>query len=391
VCNWNLRVVAKAVNSVETLNRNASVLTPLNAATDAQALVKTPSDSVTQLQSSSSTDSRVLPQNLQQVVSECLGDSFQAVEHYLQQSLVSQYHCVNALTEQVRSMAGKRLRPILVLLSARVCCGTDINPQVENHKRLTQMAVSVELVHMASLVHDDLMDQAATRRHQSTIHQSAGSNSAILLGDYLFAQAYRIASECKHTLPARKLALAATRLCEGELRQQLSAGCVDYSLADYFSLIEQKTAALCAVSCQLGAWHAKGSRLQQAALRRFGRYLGMAFQVFDDWLDYWGTQSTGKTLGTDLLQLKPTYPLIKFLQTAPIQAAQQLRQLLSQPTPASLSRAHELICNSSANQQTRAAAQRLATKALMQLSLFEKSPTLAALKSLASFSVSRTS
>ncbi len=162
-------------------------------------------------------------------------------------------------------------------------------------------------------MHDDVLDNATLRRHQPTIHAQVGAHSSIVLGDFLFTRAYGLAAQCRSTLAARGIASAASQLCEGELRQHASVGNWALTEREYFDILRQKTGELCAVSCRLGAWSGGASSDAALALSRFGRKLGVAFQVVDDWLDVWGTEQVGKTLGTDLLQRKPTLPVIRLL------------------------------------------------------------------------------
>jgi octaprenyl-diphosphate synthase len=287
-------------------------------------------------------------------------------------------------------MAGKRLRPILVLLSAQASESVGRLTFEQAFRNLVHVASATELVHMASLVHDDVMDQAETRRHQPTIHRSAGEHAALLLGDYLFTRGYATASNCSSTFPARKLALAATQLCEGELRQQATACNWNLSVKEYLSIIGQKTASLCAVSCRLGSWQIGSAAQTQRCLHRFGHLLGLAFQVFDDWLDYWGSDQTGKTLGTDLAQLKPTLPLLKFLQSCTCATRQQLLTWASAEDAAERWSAYEMIRHSDAGQQTLLTAQNLVQRAITMLQTLPESQARSALQSIAHFSISRT-
>ncbi|MCA9195707.1 MAG: polyprenyl synthetase family protein, partial [Planctomycetales bacterium] len=253
-----------------------------------------------------------------------IGDSLQRVEQVIGDTLSSKHFEVSSLTQAVSELSGKRLRPMLVLLSARAAA-----PEVQSirHESIL-IAATVELVHVASLIHDDFMDSNLVRRNAPTIHQRVGTHTAILLGDYLFTRAYWLAAQCHSGLPARSIADAAKRLCEGELRQQANSQNWQLSFRAYRSILLQKTAALCEVSCRLGAWSVHTTRERSLALSRFGRFLGIAFQIYDDWLDYWGTASTGKTLGTDLRQGKPTLPLMRALRkSVPTLRRQLLRRL----------------------------------------------------------------
>lgn len=287
-----------------------------------------------------------------------LADDLMAVESLIKRTLDCRYEEVNRLSVHAANMGGKRLRPMLAILSAKACAPNGIS--TDNARQLHRVAASVELVHSASLLHDDVMDNALTRRHLPTVGQLAGSNAAILLGDYLFTQAYALAADCRSPYPAKRIALAASSLCQGELRQQLLAGKFEIEPKDYRRLLLEKTASLCAASCALGAWSTRGQSTRDQSTRdhsthsqsilypsthrlapkngtrvqsdgheprsavtnllgsfsSYGRELGLAFQLFDDWLDYWGTEEIGKELGKDLNQRKPTLPLIRYLSQA---------------------------------------------------------------------------
>ncbi|QDV26622.1 polyprenyl synthetase family protein [Aureliella helgolandensis] len=276
--------------------------------------------------------SKVSTEHLLGSVHELIGEELDGVEATLQQAVNSRHREVQVLSQQAASMGGKRLRPMLVLLSAAAIPTTSAGLDKEWGRRrrvdTQSIAGAVELVHAASLVHDDVMDRAEQRRHRPTIMAQAGNSTAILLGDYLFTRAYALAAACRSTLPARRIADAAALLCEGELRQQMSIGNWELSLKEYRSILLQKTGALCGVSCQLGAWAGQAPREYRRALFQYGNMLGLAFQIYDDWLDYWGTDQVGKTLGTDFAQRKPTLPVLHLLNDCdPTQRELLLAQL----------------------------------------------------------------
>jgi len=332
---------------------------------------------------------RDLVGHLQSFVKQAVGDELEAVELLIQQAVHSCYAEVQTLSSRAAAMGGKRLRPVLLLLAAKACCDQPLSDL--QARDLTAAAASVELVHAASLVHDDVLDKAEQRRHQPTIVQQAGNSAAVLLGDFLFTRAYATAAACSSTYPARQIAAAATHLCEGELRQQASTGNWELSLGTYRSILEQKTASLCRVSCRLGAWRGGGTAAQQHALSQYGRLLGLAFQVHDDWLDYWGSDETvGKTLGTDLSQLKPTLPLLRLLQTCDAKLRGQLMEELGGANgPATLASIRRLLERSDAGAYTLATAKRCAEKAKLQLASLPPSLSKQCLLAVADYSVNR--
>jgi octaprenyl-diphosphate synthase len=315
-----------------------------------------------------------------------LGPELAQVEKLLAEATRSKFAEVDALSRRATSMGGKRLRPVLLLLSAKVCN----NGNASNAPRdLHAAAAAVELVHAASLVHDDLMDHAAERRHQPTIAHQFGDSAAVLLGDFLFTRAYAMAASCRSTLVARQIAVAATELCEGELRQQFSAANWDLDAKQYKSILLQKTAALCEVSCRLGTWRSRVNSQQRAALTGFGRSLGLAFQIFDDWLDYWGDAQVGKTLGTDLAQFKPTLPLIRLLAQASPARKAAITAALSRGDAVALDDVRSELERSDACEFTLQIAKRCAEHAKTKLECFSDSSAKECLMAVADYSVQR--
>jgi octaprenyl-diphosphate synthase len=245
-------------------------------------------------------------------------------ERIFEAELGSRFPFVRRLVEQGARFRGKRLRPALVLLTARACAGMQPSHPV--------LAAVVEMIHTATLVHDDVLDEAAVRRHAPTINAQWGNEAAVLLGDFLFTHAFHLAASLETTLACRWIGRATNLVCEGELQQNHHRGNFELDEPSYFEIIRGKTAELTAVSCRLGAHYAGAPAATVAALEGFGRDLGVAFQIADDVLDLWGEErDTGKTLGTDLQQQKLTLPLIRLLSTTSPDAADRVRGLLAEP------------------------------------------------------------
>ncbi|MCR9294051.1 MAG: polyprenyl synthetase family protein [bacterium] len=331
-----------------------------------------------------------------------VGNHLLEIERTMRLACRSRSAEVSHLCEHVESLGGKRLRPILAVLSAQACEYADPSllhrPQSErlaSSRDLVYIGAALELVHAASLVHDDVMDQADTRRHRPTVGTVAGGHAAILLGDFLFTKAYDLAARCRLRYPARRLAKAASALCEGELEQQLSAGNWSISIQHYMELLSRKTGALCAVSCRLGAFAAGGSspHVYSRCLARFGLDLGLAFQLFDDWLDYWGSDRTGKTLGTDLAQCKPTLPLLRLLAVGSPATRRELIRLLQpgQHSDEQRLRIREMLDASDASEYTLQAAGQYVHKAVESLNVLPDCEPKSCLQQIARFSVSRIS
>ena len=230
----------------------------------------------------------------------------ESFERRIQAELQSESPAIAEILRYVSKLGGKRLRPALTFLCAELFNGSTVEGSTEETERL---AVVVELVHTATLVHDDVLDEASVRRHQATVHVRWDVPTSILIGDWLFTHAYGLANAGTSTIPGRWVATAAKEVCEGEILQNRSIGNWRLSEAEYIDLLAKKTGALCGVSCALGAWSAGADEQACEALRSFGIKLGCAFQIFDDWLDVWGSaHQAGKTIGTDFAHDKPTLP-----------------------------------------------------------------------------------
>lgn len=225
-----------------------------------------------------------------------------------------------ALIEHLRHYRGKRLRPTLLLLTAKAC--GKLTPA---HHAL---AAAMEMIHTATLVHDDVLDEAELRRHAPTFNAGWGNKVSILLGDMLFTNAFHLTS----TVDVRACQItgeATSRVCAGELRQVTERGNLELSEADYFTIIDGKTAALTECCGRLGALYAGASDDVATRLGNYGRSLGLAFQIADDVLDLIGNEDTaGKTLGTDLSQQKLTLPVIHCLHRLPGTEAAKLRDAI---------------------------------------------------------------
>ena len=208
--------------------------------------------------------------------------------------------------------SGKRLRPMLVAYSGWQ------GPACDYAEELVVLGAVIELVHLATLVHDDILDEADTRHRQETTAKKYGSAAAVLVGDVLFSQALKLAASFDTTEICRSVAQATVRVCAGEIAQTYQRGDVNYDRDFYFRVIQLKTAELFEVSCRLGAKVAGYESAFSEAAGLFGRHVGIAYQVFDDLVDLYASEAMiGKTLGTDLEKGKFTLPLILMLEKQP--------------------------------------------------------------------------
>lgn len=225
-----------------------------------------------------------------------------ALDEHLRAQLVEFEPEIREMADYCIDTSGKRIRPALVFTSG--WRKGDISPD------LVRIAAVIELVHLASLVHDDIMDEAKVRRSRPTAASKYGPTAAVLLGDALFSHALNLATRFPTTEVCREVSQSMRRVCAGEIVQTLRRGSTNISHADYQRIIDLKTAELFRVSCHLGARYGGYPEAFVAAAGTFGRHLGIAYQIYDDLADFFGDEKKiGKTLGTDLASGKITLPL----------------------------------------------------------------------------------
>jgi octaprenyl-diphosphate synthase len=216
---------------------------------------------------------------------------------------------------------GKQLRPALVALSGGACGKLN-----DDH---ISLAAIIEMIHLATLVHDDIMDGASLRRGRSTLAMRWGNDIAVLVGDCLFAHALKLAASFSTADVCRAVALSTHVVCAGEILQSHRRRRWNLPRAEYYKVLEMKTAELFALACDLGGRLADASQTQRDALRRYGLALGTAYQIYDDVVDLYGAEDdAGKSLGTDLAKGKVTLPLLIFLENAREADRQQMIQWL---------------------------------------------------------------
>jgi octaprenyl-diphosphate synthase len=304
------------------------------------------------------------------------------VEDFLHRELSSDNPFVDQLMKHGFRLGGKRLRPALVLLSA--AASGSIRPE---HVHLATM---VELIHTATLVHDDVLDEATIRRHLETINARWDNEASILVGDFLFARAMCLASSLDDIFACRVISESARSMCGGELRQVESRGNYDLTEADYFDIIAGKTAALTACCCRLGAHYAGAEPAVCDALARYGHDLGMAFQIADDVLDLAGNEEiTGKSLGTDLLKQKATLPLIRLLNTMADHDRTELVSVLSRSENHHRDVLRPWFERHDAIAYARERARQFTEHAVRELALLPSTPALDGLRGLTDFVVMR--
>lgn len=241
------------------------------------------------------------------------------VEDVLVSAATIDYPMINALLRAIVSGGGKRLRPLLLMLAAKAFD--------QENDRAVHVAAGVELLHTASLVHDDSIDKAALRRGNPTLNTELSTGAVILIGDYLFAQSAILAAKPENPRVMVIFATTLAEICDGQIRETLEAHRIDQSMAEYEARIYGKTAALFAGAAEMGAVLGGGTDDQVANLRQIGSDLGMAFQVIDDVLDLRESSETiGKPAGNDLRQGVVTVPVMRYISG--LQADHPHRELI---------------------------------------------------------------
>jgi heptaprenyl diphosphate synthase component 2 len=289
---------------------------------------------------------------------------------------------MSAAMNHIVRAGGKRLRPALVILSARLG-----EPDPEH---LYNTAMGIEFIHTATLVHDDLIDDAETRRGLATIHALLGVNPAIIVGDYYFAKGANLTAAIGMPIIDVIISRAVMTICMGELLQLTSKRNYHQSVEEYYRKIERKTAALLSASCHCGGIIARLDESRALALERFGHHLGMAFQIADDVLDYTATEAQiGKPVGADLRQGTITLPLMYALRESP--SAPRIRELLArQPMgEEDYDEVVALVRDSSAIALAERHAHEFADRAHSELSVFPQSEPRSVLEKVCDYVVER--
>ena len=239
---------------------------------------------------------------------DVVAEELARVESTISNELQSAAPEVELLLSHSRNLGGKRLRPALLLLT-----GKAIGTLSESH---IFAAAALEMIHLATLIHDDVLDDAKTRRHQETAHAKFGTRPGVLLGDYLFTHSFSVGSKSESIEAVKMLAQASNLVCEGEIKQNAWQSDFSINEAAYLQMVSEKTGELCAAGCGIGAAISGADEATVESFKAFGRDLGVAFQIVDDVLDLVGDESTvGKTLGTDLQNRKVTLPVIHALKS----------------------------------------------------------------------------
>ncbi len=322
--------------------------------------------------------------SLQDILKEYKSD-MERMESRIHESLGTDVALIRQVSAYILGAGGKRFRPLLHLLSARLC-------GYRGHDAEYVIGSVVEFIHTASLLHDDVIDEAKVRRGRSSANSIWGNQASILVGDYLYSKALFHGVRLENQRVMDVLSETTTAMSEGEVLQLMQIQNADVTEADYFRIVECKTGVLITAACRLGAIIAKAPLSQEDALAAYGKKLGLAFQITDDTLDYAAEQrQLGKALGKDLAEGKVTLPLIYLLRAADSGEQEALLSILQADavSDADLTFTLGLMAKHRAVDDALRVAQSLSDEAKASLAPFPDSPARQALLALADYVVQR--
>ena len=289
------------------------------------------------------------------------------VDAVIRLRLASEVVLINQISHYIISAGGKRLRPMLVLLFA--------NALGFQGRERYELAATVEFIHTATLLHDDVVDESDLRRGRQTANALFGNAASVLVGDFLYSRAFQMMVSVNRMRVLEVLADATNVIAEGEVLQLMNMHDADLAVDDYLKVIRFKTAKLFEASARLGAVLAGASPEVEEACASYGRSLGTAFQLVDDLLDYEGsTSQLGKNVGDDLREGKPTLPLLVAMERAEPQERALIRHAIEHGEVTRLAEIVDIVRRTGALDATRDAARQEAEKARVSLSVLPASP-----------------
>jgi octaprenyl-diphosphate synthase len=312
-----------------------------------------------------------------------LRDDLQAIDGILRESLASDVALIRRVGEYIIGGGGKRLRPALLVLAARAC-----GYRGSHHHTL---AAVIEMIHTATLLHDDVVDESSLRRGHATANAMFGNPASVLVGDFLYSRAFQLLVTVDSMHALRILSDATNIIAEGEVLQLLNTGNPDIEEQAYLDVIRRKTAKLFEAAAQLGAVLGRAEPVIEDALARYGMHLGTAFQLIDDVLDYSGDhEAIGKNLGDDLVEGKPTLPLIRALRVGSREDAALIRDALARGRLDDFKPVLAVLSRTGALKYARRCAEDESAQASACLAALPNSPARETLLELSAFAVQRT-
>mgnify|MGYP001187933512 FL=1 len=298
--------------------------------------------------------------------------------------LDSNVDLINQMSHYIISSGGKRIRPLLLLLCARA---TDYDGDYHY-----SMAVVIELIHTATLLHDDVVDQSTTRRGQETANELWGNAPSVLVGDFLYSRAFEIMVEPNSMEIMKILSKATNQISEGEVLQLLNIKNANVTQKEYYRVIERKTACLFKAACQIAGILSNSNQKVIEAMGKFGMHLGNAFQIIDDTLDYESDSNIiGKEVGDDLSEGKVTLPMIYALEKTTKSDKKILKDAIQNADASNINQVVEILMNVNAFQYSRDIANNESNMALESIDILPSSKYKTALKLLCKLSLERSS
>lgn len=298
--------------------------------------------------------------------------------------LDSNVDLISQMSQYIINSGGKRIRPLLLLL-----CAKATNYDGNNH---LSMAVVIELIHTATLLHDDVVDQSSIRRGQDTANELWGNAPSVLVGDFLYSRAFEIMVEPESMTIMKILSKATNQISEGEVLQLLNIKNAKVTQSEYFSVIERKTACLFKAACQIAAILSESNKNIVDALGVFGMHLGNAFQIIDDTLDYESNSLIiGKEIGDDLSEGKLTLPMIYALEKTNGSEKKLLSNAIENADSSNIEKIVEILLDVNAFKYSRKIAGEQSEQALQALEIIPNSDYTSALRLLCELSLERNS
>jgi len=315
-------------------------------------------------------------------IKKLVAGDLQVVDRSIVEQLTSDVALVGQVSSYLIHAGGKRLRPLLVVLAARAC-------GYQGGQHITAAAL-IEFIHTATLLHDDVVDGSEKRRGRDTANEVFGNEASVLVGDFLYSRAFQMMVTLESLGIMEVLANATNTIAEGEVLQLMNAHDPETTEQRYFQVIYRKTAKLFEAGAEIAAILARAPAAVQSGLVAYGRHVGTAFQLVDDFLDYRAApDELGKNLGDDLAEGKPTLPLIYALKTGTPAQQALIRQAIEHGGLAELDRISAIIESTGGLEYTARLAKRESALALQALGELADSPHKRALQGLAEFAVAR--
>jgi octaprenyl-diphosphate synthase len=311
-------------------------------------------------------------------------EDLKTLESSIQKLIATRVGFIKEIVNYIIKSGGKRIRPILVILTAKLC-------GYKNEKHISYAAI-IEFIHTATLLHDDVVDNAQTRRGSSTANIVWGNEPSVLVGDFLYSKSFELMAEDGNHEILKTISKATTALSEGEILELLKTSDMNTREEEYFEIVGNKTAVLFSAACEIGAILGNMDKEKRLSLRNFGYNLGIAFQLTDDMLDYISCDNIlGKHVGTDLKEGKVTLPLIHTLKLTNEKEKTSIKKVLdkNKVTIKDFERVRNIILKYGGIDYTSTIAKQYIDTAKKFLNIFQTSPYKNALLSLADYMLKR--